>query len=85
MLLNLVANVINPDLLPRDIFLIINALVAAGLLGFGVLYVLRYIELLKRWRGYAETFFFPKAKRLAKRRVEFLDQAISRFEEELTL
>lgn len=43
------------------------------------------IELLKRWRGYAETFFFPKAKRLAKRRVEFLDQAISRFEEELTL
>ena len=43
------------------------------------------LELLKRWRGYAETFFFPKAKRLAKRRVEFLDQAISRFEEELTL
>ena len=43
------------------------------------------IELLKRWRGYAETFFFPKAKRLAKRRVEFLDQAISRLEEELTL
>ena len=42
-------------------------------------------ELLKRWRGHAETFFFPKAKRLAKRRVEFLDQAISRFEEELTL
>ena len=43
------------------------------------------IELLKRWRGYAETFFFPKAKRLAKRRVEFLDEAISRFEEELNL
>ena len=43
------------------------------------------IELLKRWRGYAETFFFPEAKQLAKRRVEFLDQAISRFEEELTL
>jgi uncharacterized protein len=43
------------------------------------------IELLKRWRGYAETFFFPRAKRLAKRRVEFLDQAISRLKEELTL
>jgi HD superfamily phosphodiesterase len=43
------------------------------------------IELLKRWRGYAETFFFPKAKRLAQRRVEFLDKAISRFEEELAL
>lgn len=42
-------------------------------------------ELLKRWRGYAETFFFPKARRLAKRRIEFLDKAISRFEEELTL
>jgi uncharacterized protein len=43
------------------------------------------IELLKRWRGYAETFFFPMARRLAKRRIEFLDQAISRFEEELEL
>ena len=43
------------------------------------------IELLKRWRGYAETFFFPKARRLAKKRIEFLDQAISRFEEELEL
>lgn len=43
------------------------------------------IELLKRWRGYAEAFYFAKAKRLARRRIEFLDQAISRFEEELTL
>jgi uncharacterized protein len=43
------------------------------------------IELLRRWRGYAETFFFPKARRLAKKRIEFLDQAISRFEEELEL
>jgi hypothetical protein len=43
------------------------------------------IELLKRWRGYAETFYFPKARKLAKKRVEFLDQAIYRFEEELEL
>jgi len=43
------------------------------------------IELLRRWRGYAETFFFPKARKLARRRIEFLDQAISRFEEELEL
>jgi len=43
------------------------------------------IELLKRWREYAETFFFPKARRLARKRVEFLDQAIARFEEELAL
>jgi uncharacterized protein len=43
------------------------------------------ILLLKRWRGYADTFFFSRAKRLAGRRIEFLDQAISRFEEELTL
>jgi uncharacterized protein len=43
------------------------------------------IELLKHWRGYAETFFFPKAKRLAKKRIEFLDLAISSSEKELTL
>jgi uncharacterized protein len=43
------------------------------------------VELLKRWRGYAETFYVPKARRLARKRVEFLDQAISRFEEELAL
>jgi hypothetical protein len=43
------------------------------------------VELLKRWRGYAETFFFPKARRLAKKRIEFLDQAITRLEEELAL
>jgi hypothetical protein len=42
-------------------------------------------ELLKRWRGYAETFFFAKARRLAGSRIEFLDSAISRFEEELIL
>jgi uncharacterized protein len=43
------------------------------------------IELLKRWRGYAETFFFARARRLARGRIDFLDQAISRFEEELEL
>jgi uncharacterized protein len=43
------------------------------------------IELLERWRGYAETFYFPKARRLAEKRIAFLDQAISRFEEELSL
>ena len=43
------------------------------------------IELLKHWRGYAEAFYFPEARRLAKARIEFLDKAISRFQEELTL
>ena len=43
------------------------------------------IELLKRWRGYAGSFFFPAARRLAERRIEFLDQAIGRFQEELQI
>jgi uncharacterized protein len=43
------------------------------------------IELLKRWRGYGDTFFFPESRSLARRRVEFLDQAIARFEEDLKI
>jgi hypothetical protein len=43
------------------------------------------IELLKRWRGYAESFYFSKSRKLAGERIEFLDRAISRFEEELEL
>ena len=50
MLLNLLANLINPHMLPRGIFFTITALVVAGLLGFGVLFGLRYLAILKRWQ-----------------------------------
>jgi uncharacterized protein len=43
------------------------------------------IDLLKRWRGYADRFYFPGSRKLAEKRIEFLDQAISRFEKELKL
>jgi uncharacterized protein len=43
------------------------------------------VDLLKRWRGYADRIYFPKSRKLAEKRIEFLDQAISRFEKELKL
>ena len=43
------------------------------------------IDLLKRWRGYADRFYFPRSRKLAEKRIEFLDQAIPRFEKELKL
>jgi uncharacterized protein len=43
------------------------------------------IELLKRWRTFAESFYFPKSRRLVEKRIEFLDLAIRRLEEELEL
>jgi glycosyltransferase 2 family protein len=50
LILNLTANALNPDLLPKGMFLTINLLVAAGILGFIVLLFLRRLEWLKRWR-----------------------------------
>ncbi len=50
LLLNLVVNLFNPDLLPRELFLTINLLIGLGLLGFVVLYLLRYWQLLSQWR-----------------------------------
>jgi uncharacterized protein len=41
------------------------------------------VELLKRWRGYGRSFYFPEARRLAEVRIEFMERAISRLEEEL--
>ena len=43
------------------------------------------IDLLKRWRSYAESFYFTKSRRLVTKRIEFLDSAIRRLEEELEL
>lgn len=50
LILNLAANALNPDLLPRGMFLTINLLVASGILGFVVLLFLRHLDWLKRWR-----------------------------------
>lgn len=50
LILNLTANALNPDLLPRGMFLTINLLVASGILGFIVLLFLRRLDWLKRWR-----------------------------------
>lgn len=50
LLLNLLANALEPDLLPHGVFLTINTLVILGLVGFVVLYGLRRIDLLKRWQ-----------------------------------
>lgn len=43
------------------------------------------IDLMKRWRGYASELHFPKSRELATKKIEFLDQAISCFEQELKL
>jgi len=43
------------------------------------------IELLKRWRGYAGKLYFTESRKLAAKRVQFLDRAISSFEHELKL
>lgn len=50
LVLNLVVNLFNPELLPRGLFLTINLLIALGLLGFVVLYLLRHGRFLSRWR-----------------------------------
>jgi uncharacterized protein len=43
------------------------------------------VEVLKRWRGYAESFYFARSRKLAEKRIHFLDEAILRFEQELKL
>ncbi len=49
LLLNLIANTVNPDLLPPEVFLTINALVGGGLLGFLLLVGLRRWHAFERW------------------------------------
>jgi uncharacterized membrane protein YbhN (UPF0104 family)/membrane-associated phospholipid phosphatase len=49
LILNLAANAWSPDLLPRGVFIVINLLVAGGIAGFVVLWLLRYWHLLERW------------------------------------
>ncbi len=49
LLLNLLANTLNPNLLPDGVFLTINVLVGGGLLGFVLLLGFRCLEWPKRW------------------------------------
>ena len=60
LLLNLIANSINPDLLPPEIFWLINLLVMAGIAGFFVVLLLHRITLLQQWRA---TAFISKISR----------------------
>lgn len=50
LLLNLLANALNPELLPRGIFIMINLIVMGGLVGFIGLYLFRHLEWPRRWR-----------------------------------
>lgn len=50
LILNLVANILNPELLPPGMFLIINLIIGGGLLGFMLLIGLRRFEVLRNWR-----------------------------------
>ncbi len=49
LLLNLIANIINPDLLPDGVFWVINLLIAGGVAGLVTLYYLRHLRGLERW------------------------------------
>jgi len=49
LVLNLAANALSPDLLPHGVFMVINLLVAGGIVGFVVLWLLRRWSLLDRW------------------------------------
>ncbi|MCF6280796.1 MAG: lysylphosphatidylglycerol synthase domain-containing protein [Candidatus Polarisedimenticolaceae bacterium] len=50
LLVNLFANLLNPDLLPQEIFWLINLIVAAGISGFVLLNFIHRLNVLKRWR-----------------------------------
>ncbi len=50
LLVNLFANLLNPNLLPREIFWLINLIVAAGISGFVLLSFIHHFSFLERWR-----------------------------------
>ncbi len=50
LLLNLIANAINPGLLPEGIFWLINGIAAAGLLGVVALYLFHYLRWPLAWK-----------------------------------
>lgn len=50
LLLNLLANALQPDLLPHDLFLILNLIVLGGVAGFIVLIFVHHLRWLNQWR-----------------------------------
>lgn len=50
LILNLGANALAPDLLPRNVYIAINLLVGAGLAGFVVMLLMGRVTSLERWR-----------------------------------
>ena len=50
LLVNLIANLINPDLLPERVFWLINLLITAGIIGFIILNHLHRLTFLGKWR-----------------------------------
>ncbi|MCG6936192.1 MAG: flippase-like domain-containing protein [Proteobacteria bacterium] len=50
LLLNLLANALQPDLLPRDLFLILNLIVLGGVAGFIVLIFIHHLHWFNQWR-----------------------------------
>ena len=50
LLVNLFANILNPNLLPEGVFWLINLIVGAGISGFVVLNLLHKFSFLDRWR-----------------------------------
>lgn len=49
LIFNLLANMFAPQLLPHDVFLVLNALVALGILGFIAFYFLNRLKWLEQW------------------------------------
>ncbi|HID49392.1 MAG TPA: flippase-like domain-containing protein [Chromatiales bacterium] len=50
LLLNLLANALLPDLLPRDLFLLLNLIVLGGVSGFCALIFVHHLRWFNRWR-----------------------------------
>jgi len=50
LLVNLFANLLNPNLLPQELFWLINLIVAAGIGGFVLLNFIHHLRILQRWR-----------------------------------
>ncbi|MDH3355373.1 MAG: flippase-like domain-containing protein [Chromatiales bacterium] len=49
LIFNLLANMLAPDLLPRNVFIILNILVLSGIIGFTIFYYLSHIKSLEQW------------------------------------
>jgi hypothetical protein len=40
------------------------------------------LELLRRWRGHAEHFYFPRSREMAREKIDFFDRALSQLARE---